>query len=459
MVERISPRMITEPSREVKVCRETDVIVVGGGPAGVAAGIASARSGADTVLVERYGHLGGMATGGLVILIMPMSDEAGQQHIAGLCQEMVERLDATGSSVHPRREELGLGDKDLVGYWLSRGCRFFAQEGRITLNVLFDPEMYKCILNDMVGEAGIKLLLHSWGTQAIVEDDLVKGVIFESKSGRQAILGKVIVDATGDGDMFASAGAEFDARMDPAIRSSMLALVFRVGNVDFKRLARFRESNQNEYNTMMREIEKLGGFSMYIRTWREDVVWFNNHLPGLDGLNVEDLTCVEVNGRKKMLTTYEFFKKHVPGFEQSFIMDTASQVGVRGSRRLIGEHVVTEMDIQSGTFHGDTIAAIPARQWDPSIRSPIVNIPYRSLVPRKVENLLVAGRCLSSDQFANNVLSPIQCCVAMGQASGTAAALAVKEGVSPRYVDYGTLRNSLLDQGVPLPDIPDVRKK
>jgi len=187
MDEHISPRMITEPSREVKVCRETDVIVVGGGPAGVAAGVASARSGADTVLVERYGHLGGMATGGLVILIMPMSDEAGQQHIAGLCQEMVERLDATGSSVHPRREELGSGDKDLVDYWLSRGCRFFAQEGRITLNVLFDPEMYKCVLNDMVEEAGVKLFLHSWGTRAIVEDDLVKGIIFESKSGRQAI--------------------------------------------------------------------------------------------------------------------------------------------------------------------------------------------------------------------------------------------------------------------------------
>ena len=133
----------------------------------------------------------------------------------------------------------------------------------------------------------------------------------------------------------------------------------------------------------------------------------------------------------------------------------ANQAG----KRLTGEHVVTEMEIQSGTYHSDTIAAIPARQWDPSIRSSIVYIPYRSLVPRKVENLLVAGRCLSSDQFANNVLSPIQCCVAMGQASGTAAAIAAKKGVGPRYVDYGTLRNSLLDQGVPLPGMPDAWKK
>ena len=443
-----------EPAKEVSVCRETDVIVVGGGPAGVAAAVASGRNGADTVLVERYGYLGGLATGGLVLLIMPMSDDAGQQQIAGLCQEMMERLDATGSAVHPKREDLGSSDRDLVSYWISRGCRFFAQEGRVTLNVLFDPEMFKCVLNEMVEEAGVKLFLHSWGAWCMTEQDTVQGVVFESKSGRQAIIGRTIIDTTGDGDMFASAGAEFDATMNPELRSSKLALVFRVGNVNCTRLMEFKQLRQKEYDGLMLELENLGGFTLYVRTWREDVVWFNNFLPGLDGLDVEDLTWVEVNARKKMLITYDFFRRNIPGFEKSFIMDTASQIGVRASRRLVGEYVVTEQDMQSGILYEDAIAVIPARQWAPSLRSPLVSIPYRSLLPRRVENLIVAGRCFSADQVANDILSPIQCCVAMGQAAGTAAALAVKSGVSPRRVGYRTLQERLLSQRVPLPVTP-----
>jgi hypothetical protein len=454
MNERISSRRITEPAQKVRVCRETEVIVVGGGPAGVAAAVASGRNGADTVLVERYGYLGGLATGGLVLLIMPMSDDTGQQQIAGLCQEMIERLNVTGSAIYPKKKELGSSDRDLVSYWISRGCRFFAQEGRVTLNALFDPEMLKCVLNDMVEEAEIKLFLHSWGTRCITEHDTVRGIVFESKSGRQAILGKTIIDTTGDGDMFASAGAEFDAKMNPKLRSSKLALVFRVGNINYTRLMKFKESRQKEYDDLMHELENLGGFTLYVRTWREDVVWFNNFLPGLDGLNVEDLTWVEVNARKKMLITYDFFKKNIPGFEKSFIMDTASQIGVRASRRLIGEYIVTEQDIQSGILYEDTIAVVPARQWAPSLRSPLIYIPYRSLLPQRVENLLAAGRCFSADQVANDILSPIQCCVAMGQAAGTAAALAIKSGVSPRRVAYRALQEHLLSQGVPLPVIP-----
>jgi hypothetical protein len=447
------PRQTTvaEPARDIPVCREADVIVVGGGSAGVAAAVAAARNGADTVLVERYGHLGGLATGGLVILIMPMSDESGRVCIAGLCKEMIDRLAATGSSVHPKDEDLGSSDPDVVKYWLSRGPGFFAREGRVTLNSLFDPEYLKCVLNDMVEDAGVKLFLHSWGCRCIVEENRARGVVFESKSGRQAILGKTVIDATGDGDIFASAGAPFDATTNQSMRSSKLALVFRVGNVDYGKVQAFRAADQEGYSGLMTEIEGLGGLSMFLRSWREDVVWFNNFLPNLHGLNVEDLTWVEVNVRKKMRLTMDFFKKNVPGFESAFIMDTAPQVGVRATRRLIGQYVLTQDDLQSGRLFDDTIAAIPARQWAPSVKPSVVHIPFRSLVAVEIENLLAAGRCFSADQVANDILAPIQVCVALGQAAGTAAALALKAGVAPGQVDMAVLQRTLASQGVPLP--------
>ncbi len=443
--------IVEEPARDVAVCGEADVVVVGGGPAGVAAAVSSARSGAATILVERYGHLGGLATGGLVILIMPMSDESGRVCISGLCKEMIDRLADTNSSIHPKEEELGSADPDIVNFWLSRGPLFFAREGRVTLNSLFDPEYLKCVLNDMVEQAGVKLFLHSWGSRCIIEQNKATGIIFESKSGRQAILGKIVIDATGDGDIFASAGAPFDATTNQTMRSSKLALVFRVGNVNYRELEKFRESNRERYSGLMAEVEALGGFSMYLRSWREDVVWFNNFLPDLHGLNVEDLTWVEVNGRKKMRVTIDFFRKNVPGFESSFLMDTASQVGVRATRRLIGQYVVTEEDLQSGRLHDDTIAVIPARQWAHSLRPSVAYIPYRSLVPMEIENLLVAGRCFSADQVANDILAPIQVCVALGQAAGCAAALAAEARVTPGKIDTAILRRSLASQGVPLP--------
>ena len=206
-------RKVKEPAREINVCRETDVLVVGGGPAGVGAAIASARTGARTILVERYGHLGGMASGGLVILIPHLSDGTKERQIAGICQEIISRLDEAGGDLHPRYEDLGSSDPRLVKKW--QDYLFFVMGGRLRLSVLVDPEILKCVLNDMMEEAGVTLFLHSWSTRALVEKNKVRGVIFESKSGRQAILSKVVIDATGDGDIFASAGAPFDGKLDP----------------------------------------------------------------------------------------------------------------------------------------------------------------------------------------------------------------------------------------------------
>jgi hypothetical protein len=466
-----APDIIKEPAEDIKVYKETDVVVVGGGPAGVAAAIASARNGAKTILVERYGHLGGMATGGLVILIPHLSDGTNEVQIAGICLEIINRLDQLGAVLHPDYKDLGSNDAKLVSYW--QDYLFYVVGGRVRLSAIVDPEIMKCVLNDMMEEAGVELFLHSWGTRAIVEEDIIRGVIFESKSGRQAIKSKIVIDTTGDGDIFASAGAPYDQKQDPKLRTSSLALIFRIGNVDTQRYTSFMYEQKEKYAELMYELESRGGYSLVLRSERDDVVWVNNYIPKwvpnytdsfvtedsedtpkmkLSALNFEDLTWVEVNARKGMIITYDFLKKNVPGFEDSYIINVASQVGTRGSRRLVGEYIVTENDVRSGTVHSDTIALCPPLNGNVSPQNPHMCIPYRSLLPKKIKNLIVAGRCFSSDLVANDLLNIIPPCIAMGQAGGTAAAIAVKNGLTPREVDYKDLQKLLLSQGVILPN-------
>jgi hypothetical protein len=443
-------KTITEPARNIKVCYEADVVVVGGGPGGHSAAVAAARNGARVVLVERYGHLGGMATGGIVIQIPHMSDGSKEQQIAGLCQEWLDRLDKIGGTLHPKKEDLGSTDKKLTAKWQRYAGTVVG--GKIRQTAWVDPELLKCVLNDMVTEAGIKLFLHSWGTRTLVEDGTVKGVVFESKSGRQAILGRIIIDGTGDGDLLPSAGADFEDDWDPKIRSSQLALVFRIGNADFNKLSDFREANLEKFNELMTGSAQASGMRFLpLPSPRNDVVWMNNWVPNVSSMNVEDLTKVEVTVRSAMLKAHDFLKKNVPGFENSFILDTASQTGTRGGRRLTGEYRVTRDDVLSGKTYEDTIAMFaPVAVLEDQGR---VYIPYRCLVPVKIEGLLVAGRSFSSDARANDSCNLIPHCVAMGEAAGTAAAIALEQGISPRKITYKKLQERLLKQGVPLPGI------
>jgi hypothetical protein len=446
----LSAKTIREPAREIKVYHEADVVVVGGGPGGHSAAVAAARNGTKVVLVERYGHLGGMATGGLVLLIPHLSDGTKEQQIAGLCQEWLDRLAVRKAVVMPKKEEVGSDDKKIVNRWFNYSP-MFVRQGRVRLSANVDTEVLKCVLNDMVEEADIKLFFHCWATKAIADNGTVKGIIFESKAGRQAVLGKVIIDATGDGDLLSSAGADFDRKIDPKLRIATAAVVFQVGDVDINKTRQFWRSNQPEYAELMDELKKLGGFPVWQPTALDDVVWFNNWIPDRDILNVEDLTWLEVNVRKKMLVTYDFFKKHVPGFEKSFILNTAPQIGTRGSRRVIGEYMVTEKDMRSGKIFEDTIAVCPDLNFNVSPEHPHVHIPYRSLVPQKVEGLLVAGRIYSAEDIVQEDFNLIPHCIAVGQAAGTAAALAVKSDIRPRDVDHLALQKCLVDQGVPLP--------
>jgi hypothetical protein len=452
LVQGTSQKTVHEPAEDVKICYEADVVVVGGGPGGHSAAIAAARNGAKTVLVERYGHLGGMATGGIVIQIPHMSDGGKKPIIAGLTLEWLERLDMLGGTLRPRMEDIGSDDENLVSYWR----RFMGNviNGRIEHTAWVDPELLKCVLNDMVEDAGIKLFLHSWGTRAIVDDGKVKGIIFESKSGRQAILGEIIIDGTGDGDLLPSAGAEYDGAIEPSSRSSMLALVFRLGNCDYQKYCDFRESEPEKYQELMKELASVAGTRLLpLPSPRNDVMWVNNWIPGLDCTNVEDLTKLEVDMRKIMRRGHKFLRENFPTFENSFILDTAPQTGTRGSRRLIGEYIVTKEDFQSSKKYNDTIAVFPRLGPPGGQEVKYVYMPYRALIPIKVEGLLVAGRSFSSDMAANNMSNLIPHCIATGQAVGTAAAIALRSGLSPRKIDYRTLQKTLAEQGVPLPGI------
>jgi len=446
MLEPRKPQVVQEEARAIRVVDEADVLVVGGGPAGIGAAVAAARAGASTILIERYGHLGGMATGGLVILLPHLSDGSPRQDIMGISQEWIDRLDRVGGAVHPDRRELGSSEPASIEKW--RHYFSCVVNDRVRQSVYVDPELLKCVLNDMVEEAGIKLYLHSWGCRAITQAKAVRGVLFESKEGRQAILGKVTIDATGDGDVMASAGAAFDGGLDEESRSAMLAVVFRLGNVDFAGFSAWRDAHPQAWKAIQERIFALGNFRLApYPTTRNDVMWVNNWVPGRSCMSVADQTWTEVNVRKAMRGTQRILKE-VPGFGECFILDTASQLGTRGSRRVAGEHQLTLKEVSEARAFDDVIAVFPSLR--PEGKNGI-QIPYRTLVPKEIEGLLVAGRCFSSDAPANNLTNLIPHCIATGQAAGTAAALALKAGVSVRKIDVKMLQQSLRDQGVPLP--------
>jgi hypothetical protein len=446
-------KTIREKARDIRVCREADVVVVGGGPGGVGAALAAARNGADTVLVERYGHLGGMATGGLVTIIPNMSDTKGKRGFGGICREWIDRLEKRDASSSPKIEDLGSRDKAIVDYYNNRAF-FYTQGGMVIDSALIDAEILKYTINEMVEEAKIKTYLHSWGTEAVMENGKVKGVIFESKSGRQAIMAKIVIDSTGDGDLLPSAGCLFDATIDPKLRIANLSLSYWFANVDLKKAEDFKKSQPEKLAELQAEAQKVGAHPRYIKSNLKDedsLVWFHPRYACSSQIDVEELTRIEFLGRKHMMATYDFFKKHMPGFEHCFIVLSAPQLGTRGARRVDGEYTVTEADLNKGTIYEDTIAAFPAGERAGS--GLYAYMPYRCMVPKAADGLLVACRAFASDQKVNTFFNLIPHCIAFGEAAGTAAALSVKEGVEARKVNIKALQAQLLDQGVLLPGV------
>lgn len=441
---------IHEQAKEIEIFDRCDVLVVGAGPAGTAAAVSAARNGAGkVVLLERYGHLGGMATGGQVLFI-PHLSEGKQQMIAGIQQEWLDRLEKMPNGlIGPDRKDIGSTDPALIDKW--RKYYGFVCDGWIWYGAYVDPEMLKIAMVNMVEDAGVTVYCHAWGSEALMEGNRVIGVTFQSKEGRKAILAGKVIDCTGDGDIFASAGCAYEKEYSGDDRSYNVSVVFRLGNVDSEEFRNWKYDPNSHYRDKLAEYKKLFEYriSPFV-TPMKDIMWVNNFVEGKDCCNVQDLTDTEMLIRRSLNEGIEWIRENVPGFKSAFLHDTASQLGTRGSRRLNGTYRLTMDDIAQTIEHEDTIAIIPAHRRM-KYKSPI-ELPYGVMLPADdVEDLLAAGRCFSSAHDANDHANLIPHCVALGEAAGAAAALALQSNTTFRDVDVKKVQQMLKKQGVYLP--------
>jgi 2-polyprenyl-6-methoxyphenol hydroxylase-like FAD-dependent oxidoreductase len=437
-----APTTWNEPAREIPVYAHCDVLVVGGGPSGTAAAVAAARVGADVLLLERYNHLGGLSTGGLVIWIDRMTDWDGKLVIRGFGEEVLDRLprDAVAG---PPRERWGTTDEASVAHWIQRTAAF---RGVVTWSPTIDPEWLKLASQEMVLASGVRLVYHSWAAEPIVEDGAVTGVVFENKAGRRAIRAKVVVDATGDGDLYARAGAAYESNFaDDDIHHCMNSS-WLFGGVDMERWIEFRAGQPEQYAEFMAlGRERIGLIERPFVSWRDDVALFMGpRMSGYSAVDIDDQTEVEIRSHRNMAAHLAFFREHAPGFENAYLMLSAPQLGVRHTRRLVGVGSVTRAQWPTGQVFEDEIGVSPSL----SQVFPSISIPYGALVPRELDGLLACGRHLSCDTNSHGFLREIPQCWVTGQAAGVAAAQAVAAGVQPRKVAIGPLQDALARQGV-----------
>jgi hypothetical protein len=439
-----------------------DVLVVGGGNAGCAAAIASARHGARTLLVERYGFLGGTATAAMVGPWMTFHS-GNERIVGGIAEEIVERLMRKGGSPGHLRDS-----SDYVA----------------TITP-FDPEIHKALLLEMMQEAGVALLLHAYFLAAQVHDATVTGATFATIGGTRAYRAAVVIDATADALVAASAGVPTQ-QGDERGRVQPATLIFRLSHVDLAKLAEYVRQNPGEMRSSLpvqqRTPEALTAVAGLYSLWqrardaglvdvpRELVSFFISPYPDevtvnmtrvvdVDPLDPDDLTRAEVQSRLQAMQLLEFFRRCVPGFESARIAATGTQVGIRESRRIVGRYTLTRDDVLAARKFDDAVArsAYPIDLHNPAGSGTTTErlapgesyeIPYRTLVPVNREQLLVAGRCISTthEALASTRLTPTV--MTLGQAAGTAAALACARGLRAADVDARELRGQLVADGV-----------
>jgi hypothetical protein len=437
-----------EPARELPVIGTPDVLVVGGGSSGVAAAVAAARRGADTLLIEATGGLGGLATAGLISLLLTLDDGAGAQVVAGLCQEVVDRLDASGDARYPPRGSWGSADPELVASWRPWGLIWGAPPEVVRYSVAFDPEAFVDVCHDLLDEAGARLRLHTWFAAAPVSGRSIDVVIVESKRGREAIRPRVVIDATGDGDVFVSAGASFEQVSIPP------HLWFRVGGVA---------------DDLTPPAPGDGPGPLWFRTTSPGrvLVPFGPLAERMDACNPDDLTRAEVACRRAARAHFDGLRSQMKGFEGAWLDDYAHMLGITESRRLTGDYVLSKDD--GDVRFADAVAQ--TGHW--TRRNVVYDIPYRCLTTSSVDNLLVAGRCISTTRYVHQATKEIPAAMATGEAAGAAAAAAAAAarsstrdaaGGTPsnvRTIDVAELRSDLWAQGAIVgprldSDVPDV---
>jgi len=442
-------KQIEEPARSVPVVAETDVLVVGGGPGGLAAALAASREGVETMILERYGCFGGVIT-----------------------QSMV-------GTIAWYRTNDKVVDAGGIGVEFEQRAKEMEASLPIFLYQVLDTEKFKYIADQMVQESGITPLLHCQTANVIMEGNTVKGVITETKSGRQAILAKRVIDATGDADLAHRAGAPY--RKDPKSELEGVSVNFGCSGVDIQRFLDYTlknpssiadwgdqsgEKEGNEFSTYLVEpfnkAKEAGEIPENVRlesywgsfTDAGEIPSLNAvHMADIDPTDVWDLTKAEIEGRQRVMWAVEALKKYTPGFEKARLRSMGASLGTRESRKIIGEYDLTEHDVLNQACFEDSIGIFP--EFLDGNRIAILpstgryfQVPYRITVPQKVENLLVAGRCVAGDKVSHAATRQMMCCTVTGQGAGVAAAVSLKDRVTCRQVDVSKVQKALEKQDV-----------
>ncbi len=457
-------KTIREEARDLPILAEADVVVAGGGPAGIGAAVAAARAGAKTVLLERYGFLGGMWTAGLVGPILAIAaHEDPRPIVGGIGRELGDRLHRRGGA--PTWEE---------------GCRNGSR-------LPFNAEIMKLVCDELALDAGVEVILHSLVGEVLTRDGRIAALCVESKSGRQAVTGKVFVDATGDADVAARAGAPYTAGRAGDSRFMALGSMFHWGgqrSTTPEEAARGREACARLLDSRQLGLYGAGGGNLdscYGSPLRSsNVTRFAGNCA-----DVRDLTAGEIQVRRDTHALIDFYRREVPGFESAYLAQLPPNIGVRESRQIVGDYALTGEDVVQARKFPDQVAlgswwidihcplgvggrgvhfcqqscrqappcpwleanreAAPAQLYPP--KGGYYGIPYRCLVPQKVDNLLVAGRCLSATPQGQGGARVTGTCLAMGEASGLAAARAANAGRAPRAENVAELRAALIKAG------------
>lgn len=400
----------TEKEQNLPVVDEYDVLVLGGGPAGVSAAVSASRLGAKVAIVERYGYLGGQATGGLVILLVGLTDGK-ERIIKGLCEETIRKLTELKST------------KDIGNH------------------VLFDPESLKYVFDSFILENRITPYYHSFVSGVIKENDRVTGAIIDGKSGRRVIKANMFVDATGDADLAKFADIPFG--QENKENSLPVTLGFRVGGIDTEKVGTFISSNYELYQNMLRNLDITTRIGGWIPTLHNGEAWFNiANVENIDITDSDDLTRAEIIARMKIQAIMSTFKERIDGFENGYLIDTAAQMGVRESRKIKGLYQFTQEDVKEDFY--DSIAQAPDYT---SSGKGLVQVPYRCLVSSESENIIFAGRCISVEHKLIDMFREIPCCMATGQAAGISAAIALKTNQNLHTVDVRLIQENLISHG------------